>query len=169
MHYPPSRYASVENCLPPRRRNDGPYPLPTSYSLSSPGVQTHSLPIRETDGQELLEQLFGSQVILTSQFFNKRALFSGEKRLLLAMLVDAINCYLSADKTDFKEAIFWFTNSYQNARKSFTSFHFICEIFNIDPHRFWTNLGKLKCQRTYEMPRTVKMKRLSKKWRKVGL
>ena len=74
--------------------------------------------------------------------------YTPEHKLLMAVLVDAINCYLSTNDYEHARAHQWF----MSPRQYFMSYHNICDLLNVDPHGLWSQLkdwprGKRKYKR----------------------
>jgi len=101
----------------------------------------------------VLPRLIEPEILLPSQFFNRlggRSILEGERRLMLAVLEDAVACfqkYAGASrprvKRLFREAEEWFLERDSGWPFSFES---ICGVLGIDPDYFRTNLNRWKLQ-----------------------
>lgn len=96
--------------------------------------------IRNETSEEGAAVIIQPDTVLPSQFFagmQQKGFIEGEKRLVAAVLADAVECYMKQiDTTDprgrqlFEEAEIWiFTEN----RGWFFSFDSICEILGLDP------------------------------------
>jgi hypothetical protein len=84
--------------------------------------------------------LFEPNTLLPEQFaaaLRQKAFVEGEKRLLAAILIDAVECYMKQYRaTDrrgrhlFEEAEAWIFN---DSRSEFLSFASVCEVLGIEP------------------------------------
>jgi len=103
---------------------------------------------------EEIRHMFEPDTLLPEQFFSllSRKPLQGEKRLLLAMLEDAVHCfqtYLLARKPHerrlFQEAEEWIDSK---DSQWFFSFENICEILGIHPGRLRDALKQWKVEQT---------------------
>lgn len=76
-----------------------------------------------------LEGPFIMECVLPAQVNEKRAALSGEERLLLAVLEDAVNCFFGEDSQARIESTLWFQD---RAYLGPFSFENICDIFGLD-------------------------------------
>src|ERR1043166_1271695 len=99
----------------------------------------------------VLPRLIEPEILLPSQLFdrfNGRSILEGERRLMPAVLEDAVACFQKyagatrpRGKRLFREAEEWFLE--RDAGWPF-SFESICEVLGIDPDYFRTNLQRWK-------------------------
>jgi hypothetical protein len=85
---------------------------------------------------------FQPDVLLPSQYFGVIANakhYSPEHRLVMAVLIDAVNCYLSKDEHLHVRAWQWFISP----RTYFLSYKSICELLGINPQYLWSQLKDL--------------------------
>jgi len=87
-----------------------------------------------------LEKLFEPDMLLPAQFYGKKALsrqMEGEKRLMLAILTDAIECLDKYREAEASPGLELYTNTVDwiEAREMvwLYSFHNICELLGLDP------------------------------------
>jgi hypothetical protein len=88
------------------------------------------------------EQVLEPDAILPAQFYNGRRGRSGLeplKRLMMAVLVDAIGCYqrnlgakAARKRREFKETECWL---FEEKRDDLFSFEHVCDVLNTDPDR----------------------------------
>jgi hypothetical protein len=94
------------------------------------------------------EQLMGSGILTPAQWYaGKRQedpRLDGTKQLMLAVLVDALQCFQAADRRLAAEAEVWIVD--RNDQGPF-AFEIICETLGIDPDWFRENLGEWREQR----------------------
>ncbi len=111
---------------------------------------------KEYDGTSfdgILPRLVEPEILLPSQFYNRNrglSILEGERRLMLAILEDAVSCfqkYAGATRPRsrrlFQEAEEWFMD--ENNAWVF-SFDSICTVLNINPEYFRTSLQRWKEQ-----------------------
>lgn len=109
---------------------------------------------REYDGtsfEGVLPRLVAPEILLPSQFYQRmrqQRVLEGERRLMLAILEDAVACfqkYAGATRPRsrrlFQEAEEWFLDKDNTWVFSFES---ICSVLNIDPEYFRRNLIRWK-------------------------
>lgn len=99
----------------------------------------------------ILPRLVEPEILLPAQFFDRfrgRSILEGERRLMLAVLEDAVMCYQkyagsprARGKRMFEEAEEWFFEENQTWPFSFES---ICSVFAIHPGYFRTRLVRWK-------------------------
>jgi hypothetical protein len=99
----------------------------------------------------VLPRLIEPEILLPSQLFdrfNGRSILEGERRLMLAVLEDAVSCfqkYAGATRPRgqrlFQEAEEWFSEEDQSWPFSFES---ICGVLGIDPEYFRSRLQRWK-------------------------
>jgi hypothetical protein len=104
-----------------------------------------------TSFEGALPRLIEPEVLLPSQYFNRfngRSILEGERRLMLAVLEDAVACfqkYADASRPRgqrlFQEAEEWFFEGESVWPFSFES---ICDVLGIDGNYFRTNLQRWK-------------------------
>lgn len=109
----------------------------------------------------VLPRLIEPEILLPSQFFNRlggRSILEGERRLMLAVLEDAVSCfqkYAGASRPRarrlFREAEEWFLEPETAWPFSFES---ICGVLGIDPDYFRTNLERWKQRLLSQPPET---------------
>jgi hypothetical protein len=94
---------------------------------------------------EATGDLFAQSAILPVQFYDKRSKeFEGERRLMLALLTDAVHCYqagiasTAAERSSlFKEAERWLFSRRRNMPFAFED---VCGVLDIDPAYFRSGL-----------------------------
>lgn len=109
---------------------------------------------RETDGTSfdgMLPRLIAPEILLPTQFYQRmrqQRILEGERRLMLAILEDAVACfqkYAGATRPRsrrlFQEAEEWFLDTDSGWVFSFES---ICSVLNIDAQYFRRNLLRWK-------------------------
>ena len=91
------------------------------------------------DTDPWIEGLFTVESILPVQFNEHRKVRSGEERLLIAVLHDAVNCFLGDDAQAAAEASSWFTT-----RRGIGPFAFqnICDILAVESDELRRRLFK---------------------------
>ena len=117
---------------------------------------------KEYDGTSfdgILPRLVEPEILLPSQFYNRNrglSVLEGERRLMLAILEDAVSCfqkYAGASRPRsrrlFQEADEWFMEEGDSWVFSFES---ICAVLNINPDYFRTSLKRWKEQLLAQPP-----------------
>jgi hypothetical protein len=117
---------------------------------------------KEYDGTSfdgILPRLVEPEILLPSQFYNRSrglSVVEGERRLMLAILEDAVSCFQKyagaarpRSKRLFQEAEEWFLD--EDCTWVF-SFESICGVLNISPEYFRTNLKRWKEQLLAQPP-----------------
>jgi len=109
----------------------------------------------------VLPRLIEPEILLPSQFFDRsggRAVLEGERRLMLAVLEDAVSCfqkYTGATRPRarrlFQEAEDWFFAEQSAWPFSFES---ICAVLGINPEYFRTGLQRWKQELLLHSPET---------------
>jgi len=119
---------------------------------------------KEYDGTSfdgILPRLVEPEILLPSQFYNRSrglSVLEGERRLMLAILEDAVSCFQKyagasrpRSKRLFQEAEEWFMDEGDTWVFSFES---ICAVLRIDPEYFRNNLRRWKEQLLAQPPET---------------
>ena len=117
---------------------------------------------KEYDGTSfdgILPRLVEPEILLPSQFYNRNrglSVLEGERRLMLAILEDAVSCFQKyagasrpRSKRLFQEAEEWFMDEGNSWVFSFES---ICAVLNISPEYFRLNLKRWKEQLLSQPP-----------------
>ncbi len=87
----------------------------------------------------LVQGPFTAECVLPAQFTERRVLRSGEERLLLAVLEDAINCFFGDEPQSRMESTLWFKDRGGVGPFAFES---ICGILGLDAG--WIRRGLFK-------------------------
>lgn len=105
--------------------------------------KNHNIPV--PSGGFLGNESLMPETVLPAQFYVSSAKESGEKRLLLAVLEDAIHClqrYCRSESISqrrlYREAKEWIESGEE---KPYT-FHFVCTVLNLDPDKLRAGLKK---------------------------
>jgi hypothetical protein len=101
---------------------------------------------------EVISDLFAQSAILPAQFYDKRSKeYEPERRLMLALLTDALHCYqagvasTTAERTGlFKEAERWLFNRRRNIPFAFED---VCGALEIDPAYVRSGLLRWRARR----------------------
>jgi hypothetical protein len=107
------------------------------------------------DDSLIIERLFQPYAIMPSQYFDPRpGELSPEKRLMFAVLTDALRCYASRGKTAANEAEWWL---FRTKGDQLFSFHNVCDALEIDPDHLRRGLLRWRDRRLAgEDPRMVR-------------
>ncbi len=107
----------------------------------------------------VLPRLIEPEILLPSQFYDRfrgKSILEGERRLMLAVLEDAVMCYQKyagatrpRAKRMFREAEAWI---FQEDGSWPFSFESICSFFSLDPGYFRQNLSKWRQQQLAQSP-----------------
>ncbi len=103
--------------------------------------------------QETHDEILQPELMLPAQYFHRHQTTSAEHRLLLAILLDAIHCYLEKTGKEAEQAEYWFTNSHRNSRDCITSDQAICEALSIDASALWAGLRKMLREESGDKPK----------------
>lgn len=84
----------------------------------------------DVDAADYDNSILLPDLILPSQYFHPTNPYRGEHRLLMAVLIDAIHCYLGNNDYEHFSALRWFNS--QRQQGDLFSYNRICEIFSIN-------------------------------------
>lgn len=120
-------------------------------------------------GSSRSEKTLDAGILMPAQYTDlvrRNHTLEGELKLLMAVLEDAIRCYLrnvdakeGGRRREFIEVKNWFENkdSAVAARSGIFSFENLCDALGLEPHRLLTRLGLMTIQdlpsRRYQMRR----------------
>ncbi len=115
---------------------------------------------RQDSGEEPFGPVVQPDTVLPSQFFSflrERGFVEGEKRLMAAVLSDAVDTYMkfafgreTRQRTLFGEAETWLFGDSRSANGSF-SFLEICDVLGLDPGYVRRGLGEWRSRRVPTM------------------